>query len=207
MVSRMTETVGAVGTSVTEEYRDFIGIYPGALSREDCKKIIEAADRFFKTSPKEHITAGAAQTPFLEFTRLDYSLNATIHLPNAGSMVDAALGRCILKYAAQYFVTRQIKASTKEVKLQKTPPRGGYHFWHCENFNKETGDRALAWMIYLNDIPEGEGETEFIWQKLRVQPEAGKCLIWPTQFTHTHRGNPVYSTTKYIATGWYTYDW
>jgi hypothetical protein len=34
-----------------------------------------------------------------------------------------------------------------------------------------------AVLIYLNDIPLGEGETEFIWQKLRVQPEAGKCLI------------------------------
>jgi hypothetical protein len=90
---------------------------------------------------------------------------------------------------------------------RQTGRRRGYHFWHCEHFNRETGPRVLAWMIYLNDIPAGEGETEFIWQKLRVQPEAGKCLIWPTQFTHTHRGNPVYSTTKYIATGWYTSDW
>ncbi|WP_428102084.1 2OG-Fe(II) oxygenase [Candidatus Rariloculus sp.] len=77
---------------------------------------------------------------------------------------------------------------------------------NCENFNKATALRAVAWTIYLNDIPEGEGETEFIWQKLRVQPEAGMCLLWPTQFTHTHRGNPVYSTTKYIATGPLTYD-
>ncbi|MGD8810950.1 MAG: 2OG-Fe(II) oxygenase, partial [Gammaproteobacteria bacterium] len=98
------------------------------------------------------------------------------------------------------------KASTKEVKLQKTPPRGGYHFWHCENFTKDTATRVLAWMIYLNDIQPGEGETEFIWQKRRIQPAAGKCLIWPAAFTHTHRGNPVYSTSKYIATGWYTLD-
>jgi hypothetical protein len=192
--------------TLTEEYDDFIGIYAHSVSREDCDRIIRDVEKFFETSPKESITAGAAQTPFLEFTRLDYSVNATVHLPEAARIVDEALNQCIQKYAAQYFVTRQLRASTKEVKLQKTPPRGGYHFWHCENFNKETANRALAWMIYLNDIPEGEGETEFIWQKRRVQPEAGKCLLWPTQFTHTHRGNPVYSTTKYIATGWYTLD-
>lgn len=192
---------------MTDEYRDFIGIYENSISREDCDRIIEASERFFEGSAKENITAGAAQTPFLEFTRLDYSFNASAHLPEAAKIVDEALHRCIQEYGSKYFVTRQLKASTKEVKIQKTPPRGGYHFWHCESFNRETAIRALAWMIYLNDIPQGEGETEFIWQSLRVQPEAGKCLLWPTQFTHTHRGNPVYSTTKYIATGWYTFDW
>lgn len=192
---------------MAERYEDFIGIYEGAISRADCDRIIKESETFFETSPQENITAGAAQMPMLEFTRLDYSFNASVHLPAVGNLVDEALHRCILQYASKYFVTRQLKASTKEVKIQKTPPRGGYHFWHCENFNKETANRVLAWMIYLNDVPPGEGETEFIWQQLRVQPEAGKCLIWPTQFTHTHRGNPVYSKDKYIATGWYTLDW
>ena len=95
---------------------------------------------------------------------------------------------------------------SKEVKLQKKPPRGGYHQWHCEQCNNDTSSRVLGWMVYLNDIPDGEGETEFIWQKLRVKPESGKFLIWPASFTHTHRGNPVYSCDKYIATGWYTFD-
>jgi len=191
---------------MTAQNQDFIGIYENVISREDCSRIITDIEKFFETSPKENVQLGAAQTPFLEFSRLDYSLNANQHLPKAAEVVDAALQRCIQAYASEFFVIKQVNASTKEVKLQKTPPRGGYHFWHCENFNKETANRALAWMIYLNDIPRGEGETEFIWQKLRVQPEAGKCLIWPTQFTHTHRGNPVYSTSKFIATGWYTYD-
>lgn len=192
---------------MAEQADNFIGIYEAAISREACDSIIRDAEKFFDSSAGKNVDVGATQMPTLEFGRLDFSFNATLHLPGAAKIVDEALHRCIQKYAADYFVTKQIKASTKEVKIQKTPPRGGYHFWHCENFNKQTSTRVLAWMIYLNDIPEGEGETEFIWQKLRVRPEAGKCLLWPTQFTHTHRGNPVYSTTKYIATGWYTFDW
>jgi hypothetical protein len=191
---------------MSEEHDDFIGIFENAVSREDCNRIIKDCDEFLQKTPSGSITAGAAQMPMLEFSRLDYSFNATVHLPQVARIIDDALHRCILQYASKYFLIKQLKASTKEVKIQKTPPRGGYHFWHCESFSEGTAVRALAWMIYLNDIPKGEGETEFIWQKLRVQPEAGKCLIWPTQFTHTHRGNPVYSTPKYIATGWYTYD-
>jgi hypothetical protein len=29
--------------------------------------------------------------------------------------------------------------------------------------------------------------------------------IFPAAFTHTHRGNPVYSKDKYIATGWFNF--
>ena len=90
------------------------------------------------------------------------------------------------------------------VKLQKTPPKGGYHVWHCEADRVPHANRVLAWTVYLNDIPSGEGETEFLWQGLRVQPKAGTVSIFPASFTHTHRGNPVYSCDKYIATGWYT---
>jgi hypothetical protein len=188
------------------DYRDFIGFYSGCLSREVCSRIIKEAEPLFEARARKIVTQGAEQMPTFEFGRLDYSFNATVHLPSAAKLIDDALQQCVEQYAQAYFVVKQIRASSKEVKLQKTPPRGGYHFWHCEHFSQATGSRVLAWMIYLNDIPLGEGETEFIWQKLRVQPEAGKCLIWPTQFTHTHRGNPVYSTDKYIATGWYTFD-
>jgi hypothetical protein len=111
---------------------------------------------------------------------------------------------CINLYAEEFWTVKNMKASSLEIKLQKTPPRGGYHVWHCEIGNKTTSDRVLVWTLYLNDIPDGEGETEFLWQGLRVKPKAGTVSIFPPAFTHTHRGNPVYSCNKYIATGWYT---
>jgi len=56
-------------------------------------------------------------------------------------------------------------------------------------------------MLYLNDVEEG-GETEFLYQKMRVKPTKGTILIWPADWTHTHRGNPPLSGDKYIYTGW-----
>ena len=33
----------------------------------------------------------------------------------------------------------------------------------------------------------------------------GKTLIWPTDFTHTHRGVISLSKEKYIITGWLSF--
>jgi hypothetical protein len=58
-------------------------------------------------------------------------------------------------------------------------------------------------MIYLNDMPDGEAETEFFHQRRRIKPTAGTVVIWPAGFTHTHKGNTVLTQDKYILTGWY----
>lgn len=86
-------------------------------------------------------------------------------------------------------------------KVQKTEVGGGYHIWHFESDIREHSQRLLTWMIYLNDVHEG-GETEFLYQHMRVKPEQGTLVIWPAAFTHAHRGNPPLSNEKYIVTGW-----
>lgn len=93
---------------------------------------------------------------------------------------------------------------TNAIKVQKTSPKGGYHIFHSESSNlPDQVLRVLVWTIYLNDIPEGEGCTEFLEQGVSVQPKAGRVVLFPADWTHTHRGNPVYTREKYIATGWY----
>jgi hypothetical protein len=59
-------------------------------------------------------------------------------------------------------------------------------------------------MVYLNDVEEG-GETEFLYQGLKIKPEKGTLVVWPSSYTHVHRGNPPYSNDKYIITGWGQY--
>lgn len=90
-------------------------------------------------------------------------------------------------------------------KVQRTAPKGGFHIWHPEH-GPSNAYRTLTWTLYLNDIPEGEGETEFLEYGVKVQPKKGRLCYFPAAWTHTHRGNPVYTTTKYIATGWYQFS-
>jgi hypothetical protein len=68
-------------------------------------------------------------------------------------------------------------------------------------FGTDHRERLLAWSLYLNDVDEG-GETEFLYQSMRIKPKMGTFVLWPAFFTHTHRGNPPLSGLKYIATGW-----
>ena len=81
----------------------------------------------------------------------------------------------------------------------------GGHFKknHFERNDLATTHRLFAWMTYLNDVPSGGGETEFIYQDLKIKPEKGKTLIWPADWTHTHCGLPTTKEEKYIMTGWF----
>ena len=90
------------------------------------------------------------------------------------------------------------------VMCQHYPVGGGFKVWHTERVNKGD-DRHLVFMTYLDDIDESlGGGTEFYHQNLTVQPRRGLTLIWPADWTFTHRGIPA-SVEKCIVTGWFKY--
>jgi hypothetical protein len=186
-------------------HNQFIGIYENVLSEDECKNIIDLFENDLNNKVDNY---GDTQFYKDKMERYDYQnqYESSDKSNEIVSLIDGALNEGIKLYAEEFWIVKQLHATSLNVQLQKTPPRGGYHVWHCEQgFIKHAQNRVLAWTVYLNDIPSGEGETEFLWQGLRVQPKAGTVSIFPASFTHTHRGNPVYSCNKYIATGWYTF--
>ena len=88
--------------------------------------------------------------------------------------------------------------------IQYYKPEEGYFNWHCERSCYQSDQRALVFMTYLNDVTDG-GETEFYYQQKKVKAVKGKTVIWPTDFTHTHRGVVSLTEDKYIATGWFNF--
>jgi hypothetical protein len=84
-------------------------------------------------------------------------------------------------------------------KVQRTSRSGGFHMWHFEDGHFR--ERFLTWTIFLNTVEEG-GETEFLYQSARVPAKQGSFCLFPTDWTHTHRGNPPISNEKWIMTGW-----
>ncbi len=115
------------------------------------------------------------------------------------------LQKCIKEYIAEYAYCDAYAPWTivEGTNLQYYPPGAGYKVWHTERINAANviASRHLAFMTYLNDITDG-GQTEFFYQKALVQPEKGLTLIWPVDWTHTHRGVVSNTQEKYVITGW-----
>jgi hypothetical protein len=101
-----------------------------------------------------------------------------------------------VKYSSVYGITEGV--SIQHYK----PPIQGFHSWHCER--SHPSDRHLVFMTYLNDVTDN-GETEFLYQKFKVKPKKGLTLIWPVDWTYTHRGIKSPTQDKYIVTGWLSF--
>jgi hypothetical protein len=186
--------------------KEFIGIYEDVLSKESCQDIIDKIEFQISNNPSQ-IHNGKEQFKNSDVGRKDFQIFANKYFKKLSQEINEKLSICVEMYADEFFVLKNLSSiRSVDVKLQKTPPRGGYHVWHCEHDGLNNAERVLVWTIYLNDIPDGEGETEFLWQGVRIKPRAGTLCIFPAAFTHTHRGNPVYSCDKYIATGWYCFN-
>tara|TARA_R100000388_G_C7232712_1_gene155734 strand:- start:118 stop:747 length:630 start_codon:yes stop_codon:yes gene_type:complete len=179
----------------------FIGEYKNALTNKFCDLLVNFADRVVDGSG-DSIREDPESYGHANY-RKDWALFINDD-PKKQRIVNEALDACLKNYTDEYMgVYYSGKVISIYQKLQVSPPTGGFHGWHCEHSGFESMERVLAWMFYLNDMPDGEGETEFLHQRCRIKPEKGKCVIFPASFTHTHRANPPLTQNKYILTGWW----
>jgi hypothetical protein len=93
----------------------------------------------------------------------------------------------------------------EQMNIQKYKPSEGFYSWHSERMALTVASRHLVFMTYLNDVTDS-GETDFFHQKIKVVPKKGLTIIWPADWTYTHRGIPSPTQVKYIITGWYSYN-
>ncbi len=181
--------------------KDFIEIYKKYAPDEYCNQLIDLFEKTIKG--KDDVSLYLYNTKF----RTDYqiALDKIENEPIFSTQTNSILDRASTEYRNKYIISLGELAYTSwRIKLQKTPIGGGFHNWHSEAMGgTQYYDRILVWIIYLNDMPEGEGETEFINYHKKIRPSKGDVLIFPAFFTHTHRGNPPLTTEKYIATGWW----
>lgn len=132
--------------------------------------------------------ADSAEAPFQEYVR--------------------QLQKVIEKYIAEFPWCNEYAAWTivERVNLQFYPRGGGFGKFHTERMSATMPNAArhLVFMTYLNDVHDAGG-TEFLHQRLTVSARKGLTLIWPADWTHTHRGVISATEEKYIITGWFNF--
>lgn len=199
---------------MNEEYNDFIGIYRDITPEGYCQHTINEFDRLqaegmglnrmqFEGASAHHKddVAMFLDTGAANFFRDFQDLGVLRHFYNATQT-------CFEAYLNKFSVLKDSAITGLAAKIQKTVPGAGYHIWHGEQSGGLNAARVLTYMLYLNTLePEEGGETEFLYQKLRVRPEENTMVVWPAAFTHAHRGNTVLGNrAKYIITGWFYYN-
>tara|TARA_R110000765_G_C18739438_1_gene586502 strand:+ start:121 stop:735 length:615 start_codon:yes stop_codon:yes gene_type:complete len=113
------------------------------------------------------------------------------------------------KYLEQFPLAEGSDRNTWGVQVdpqyQWYPLGGGFKLWHTERISgaRSTVYRHLVYMTYLNDVPDGG--TEWFHQDLYVPAQKGLTVIWPSDWTHFHRGRPSPTIEKSIVTGWFEF--
>jgi len=177
---------------------DFIGVYPNAAPDDYCDRMIAKFDELEKTTAGDR---GEERNGGVRM-RKDVAFSFQRDAPELAKETNRILDRALALYLDEHPALDMTKFYSHAVKVQKTKPKGGFHKWHSERNNTDT-TRVLVWMIYLNTCNGDEGTTEFIEQGKKLSAEKGTVVFFPADWTHTHRGNPVYTCDKYITTGWY----
>ena len=181
---------------------DFIGVYDIAETDKFCKKVFEHLDNI---KMGDRLNPKITNTEYFLLQEKDKTLlNFNVELlKQFMEIINVAYNHYMTKYQTAMDSVHKMSLNTN-IKLQKVGPSQGYHVWHSENDGLETCSRSLFFLMYLNDVEEG-GETEFLYQRKRVDPKEGRLVLAPAAWTHQHRGNPTLKGDKYIITGWSHY--
>lgn len=195
------------------EYKDFIAIYRDVYPEGYCQHLISEFERLVESGAGVNRQRGEGAHKHRK-NDMQLGLNFGVHTAadfngtSATRMFFDGLQKCYDEYADQFSVLKDAKITGTAMKMQRTDPGGGYHVWHGEQGNGNHAERVLVYMLYLNSLNDGDGgETEFLYQRLRLRPEENAMIIWPAAYTHAHRGNTVLGNqSKYIVTGWFYYE-
>ena len=186
------------------EVEQYIATFQNVLDDETCDKFV----KWFEELSNHNITMPS--TADANGMRLNSRNDEVVSVP-MGIPMDhfpkdelviplwSKVSNCLNEYADEHIIDGSLLSHT--FKVHRVKPKGGYHTWHSEHSYVEPY-RVLAWHLTI-EAPESGGETEFLFQSLKVPPILGQLVIWPAAFTHKHRGNPPLKGQKTYITGWF----
>ncbi len=186
--------------SIHEVKRDsFIFEKHNALPKDVCAEMI----RRFEANPEQQYQGRIGQ-----LAQEDTSIKRSTDLVTSGKENWKDIDRELFRSLSQAIIEFRerfpfFKGPFKDMgyAIQRTDPGEFYH-WHIDGGSHEFSHRQLVAVWYLNDVPGPGGETEFLYQQVKVKPEAGKLILFPPFWTHEHRGVTLEAGVKYIATTW-----
>ena len=182
---------------------DFIEIYDNALSPEDCQRLI----KLWQSREKVDGWCYSGKVPVInpEIKKGKELERCNLNDPDPINLIlKPVVESCIDKYVEKYSELDKYCSSWDvdgEYTFKKFEGEDeGFKVWHCEACPGAT-DRILVWSFYLNDAESG---TEFL-QYPTIRAKLGRCVVWPSGWTHMHRSQIPNKGVKYYISGWASY--
>ena len=185
------------GRKKKTKFSDFIYVERDALPKSFCNNVIEKFEQ--DDRKRQGQVGGGVQLDIKRSSDLSISeLNDWKSYDQAFfKSLNGGLKKYIRFLPEEYMKHRALSELGNDTgyQIQRTQPND-YYIWHHD----QTTTRLVTFIWYLNDIKDG-GYTEFI-DGTRIQPEAGKLIIFPATWDFLHRGVSPKTETKYLCTGW-----
>lgn len=96
------------------------------------------------------------------------------------------------------FAAKNIKNREESIHLLRYE-KGGHLPAHQD---QGISSRVLSSVMYLNDDYDG-GEIEFMQSGVKLRPEAGSIVFFPSNFLYIHEVYPITSGSRYSMPHWY----
>ena len=149
---------------------DFTLVIDDAVTALDCSLLIADAHRAGLSS--KHLES------HLHYRHYDF--------PSTHSILTDLNARCLSAYRAEFpqldYIDNGLEFSPWRFK--HFPPTYAFDRWHSEH-NLQVADRVLCIILYLSD---NECGTEFMHDSTVIESRMGRAVVFPTFWTHTHRG-------------------
>ena len=168
---------------------------PGPL----CDDMIERFEKHTEDQYQGRIGQTVSQDSSIKKTT-DLVVSGKEHWKDVDSNLFRSMGMAIQEFREAY---PYFKGPFKDMGygIQRYNPGEFYH-WHIDGGSHDFSQRQLVALWYLNDVPGPGGETEFLFQDVKIKPEKGKLVLFPPFWTHEHRAVTLNEGVKYIATTW-----
>jgi len=189
---------------------DYVYTIENVMDREMCKNIIER----FENSPYRECGRTNSGLDLTIKVSTDLYISCDEYISKDWRDVIETVIICVkngltqyIKYAEENNICKNStigglvrRSCIGKPQIQKTEV-GGFYRWHDDAHS----NRIFTYIIYMNDVEEGDGGTTDFLNGKSIRPEAGKMVIFPATWTYIHRGKKLEKGEKYIITN-FVYD-
>lgn len=149
------------------------------------------------------LRAGTIDDGINQKIRTNYNINLTktcveeenVFLKNLHNKFTYAMSECIYEYSEKHKVDELFFENYFLLKYSDNQMYNSHY-----DGNTETG-RSISAICYLNNNYIG-GEIEFNNFGIKIKPEPGMIILFPSNYAYSHIAHPVTEGTKYAIVTW-----